>query len=146
MKYWRINTDSTARDDIKTYDIWYEQGMAFAGDFAETKRRHDKIFEKFSSGDGVFMHHSLLGIVGYGIVSEEWDGETYKGEKRKLYKKEDYEYRIAVDWAAEFDCRDNPLPINKVLPYLGTYSVVDSGKWNIKLVIEELRSRASGGR
>jgi hypothetical protein len=38
MKYWRINTDSTARDDLKTCDIWYKQGMAFAGDFAERNR------------------------------------------------------------------------------------------------------------
>jgi len=117
--------------------------MAFAGDFAEAKRGHDKIFEKFSPGDGLFMHHSLLGVVGFGVVRDEWDGVTYKGEKRKLYKKEDFEYRIAVDWAAEFDCRDKPLPIHGVLPYLGTYSVVDPTKWNVKWLIEELRRRAS---
>jgi hypothetical protein len=79
MKYWRINTDSTARVDVKTCDLWYKLEMAFAGDFAETKRRHDTLFGKLSPGDGVFMHHSRLGIVGYGIVREEWNGETYKG-------------------------------------------------------------------
>jgi hypothetical protein len=142
MKYWRINTDSTAREDVKTCDVWYKERKAFAGDFAETKRRHDKIFEKFSPGDGVFMHHSQLGVVGYGVVSEEWDGETYKGEKRKLYKQEDFEYRIAVDWVSDLDCRNNPFPINGVLPYLGTYSQVDPTKWNVNLVVEELRSRA----
>jgi hypothetical protein len=26
MKYWRINTDSEARDDVRTCDLWYKFG------------------------------------------------------------------------------------------------------------------------
>jgi hypothetical protein len=70
MKFWRINTDSNARGDLRTCDVWYQFGMAFTGDFAENKRTHDAVLQKVAPGDGVFMHHSRRVIVGYGIVKE----------------------------------------------------------------------------
>ncbi len=143
MKYWRINTDNTARDDARTCDIWYKFNMAFAGDFLETKRMHDTVFSKLSPGDGIFMHHSHLGIVGYGIVKEEWNGETYRAGERLLYTQEDFEYRIAVNWNADCDCRRNPLPIHGRLPYMGTHSEVDINKWDVHAVLESLRDSSN---
>lgn len=141
MKFWRINTDSEARDDIRTCDLWYQFRMVFAGDYPESKRRHDVVFQKLSPGDGVFMHHSALGIVGYGVVKDEWDCKEYKGSERLLYIRELFEYRIAVDWDTDCDCRENPLQIHGCLPYMGTYSFVDISKWDIQAVISSLRNQ-----
>lgn len=148
MKYWRINTDSDAQSDVKTCDLWYKFGMAFAGDYRGNKNKHDTIFRKLSLGDGVFMHHSDLGLVGYGVVTEQWDQKTYEGNDKLLYNKtekdkEAYEYRITVAWASDCDCRENPLPISGRLPYMGTYSHVDQKKWNVVTVLQELRTRTS---
>jgi hypothetical protein len=142
MNYWRINTDSEARDD-SSCDIWYRLNAAFAGDHEGTKRKHDGIFLKFSPEDGVFMHQSRLGVVGYGIVQETWDRETYKGADRKFYVNEPYEYRIAVKWLPEYDCRSNPLSISGFLPYAGAYSIVDPKKWKVQKVLQALRKLAS---
>ena len=79
MTYWRINTDYSARSDVRTCDLWYRYGMVFAGDYEGKELEHSKVFEKLSIGDGVFMHDSGRGIVGYGTVTETWDRMTYKG-------------------------------------------------------------------
>lgn len=141
MNYWRINTDSKARDDIRTCDLWYKFGMIFAGDFLRSIRLHDGVFMLLSSGDGVFMHHSGLGVVGYGIVKEEWDRKTYLDSERLLYRKEVYEYRISVNWDSTCDTRKNPLPISGRLPHMGTYCQVNPIRWNIPSVLDELRER-----
>src|ERR1039457_999043 len=141
MNFWRINTDSEARDDFKTCDLWYQFNMVFAGDYPESKRSHDSIFHKLAPGDGVFMHHSGLGIVGYGVVKDEWDREVYQGKGRLLYIRELFEYRIAVDWDIDCDCRENPVPIHGRLPYMGTYSQVDISRWDIHVVIRGLRDQ-----
>ena len=114
MKYWRINTDSDARDDVRTCDLWYKFGTVFTGDSLEIERRHDTVFLRLSPGDGVFMHHSRLGVVGYGVVKEKWDHKTYQGTERRLYVREPYEYRIAVDWDIACDSRKRPLPIQQL--------------------------------
>lgn len=145
MNYWRINTDSDARDDVRTCELWYKLGMILTGDYLEGTRRHDAVLIKLSPGDGVFMHHSGLGVVGYGIVKEKWNGKTYQDVERLLYVKEVYEYRIAVDWDPACDCRERPLPISGRLPYMGTYCVVNPKKWEIQAVLEELRKRARAG-
>jgi len=144
MDYWRINTDRDARKDIRTCDLWYDKRKAFTGDFekSRTTRPHYRLFERLSPGVGLFMHHSGLGIVGYGVVEEEWDGKIYKGKQRRLYKVEPYEYRIAVKWDSDYDCRENPVSILGTLPYAGTYSRVDPEKWDIKGVLRQLRERA----
>lgn len=141
MNFWRINTDSEARSEIRTCDLWYQHRMVFAGDYAKSKRRHDTVFHKLAPGDGVFMHHSGLGIVGYGVVKDAWDHKEYQGKKRLLYADELFEYRIAVDWDLDCDCRENPLPIHGRLPYLGTYSQVNTSKWNAQAVIRSLRKQ-----
>lgn len=146
MKFWRINTDSNARGDLRTCDVWYEFGMAFTGDFAENKRTHDAVLQKLAPGDGVFMHHSGDGIVGYGVVKERWNRKLYQGTERRLYTKEPFEHRIAVDWENNCDCRDNPIPIHGRLPYMGTYSHVDPEKWDIQALLYDLRRRASAKR
>jgi hypothetical protein len=143
MKYWRINTDRNARNDVRDCDLWYEFGMAFAGDLAETKRRHDTVFLGLSPEDGVFMHHSGLGVVGYGIAKEKWDRQSYVETERRFYVREPYEYRITVNWDVAYDCRQNPLPIANRLPYAGTYSEVDPRKWDVPAVLNDLRKRAS---
>jgi len=144
MKYWRINTDSEARDDVRTCDLWYKFGTVFTGDSLEIERRHDTVFLRLSPGDGVFMHHSGLGVVGYGVVKEKWDHKTYQGAERRLYVREPYEYRIAVDWDIACDSRKRPLPISGRLPYMGTYSEVDPQRWDIQSFLDDLRKRASG--
>ena len=73
MEYWRINTDRVKKENPRTCDLWYEFGMAFAGDFSQNRLEHATVFKKLSVGDGVFMHHTGLGIVGYGVVTETWD-------------------------------------------------------------------------
>lgn len=142
MEYWRINTDHGARADLRTCDVWYRFGMAFTGDFVGERSNHDKVFRKLLPGDGVFMHHSSLGVVGYGIVAEEWDRKTYEGQERLLYRKELYEYRIAVDWAGNCDCREEALPISGRLPHMGTYTHVNTKKWDVQGILQDLRNRA----
>lgn len=142
MECWRINTDSKAREDIQTCDLWYKSGMAFAGDYAKNKLKHANVFKKLSIGDGIFMHHSGLGIVGYGLVQETWDGLIYKGSKKLFYTEgeaeELYEYRIAVAWDRKYDCRKNPLEINHRLPCGGTYSHIDTQRWDVESVLRDL--------
>jgi hypothetical protein len=97
---------------------------------------------KLAIGDAIFMHHSGLGIVGYGFVAETWDQVIYSGTNKLLYldreRDESYEYRIKVDWDVHYDCRENPLPIRGRLPYLGTYSHIDTNKWDVTSVLWEL--------
>jgi len=141
MKYWRINTDHGARKDVETSDLWYQYGMAFAGDYEGDQGKHSKVFKLLSVGDGIFMHQSgdAGGIVGFGLVKEMWNRAFYQREARRLYIKELFEYRIAVDWDDSCDCRKNPLPIAGRLPYLGTFSQVNPDKWDIESVIESLK-------
>jgi len=146
MKYWRINTDADPEDgDRRNCDLWYTHQMAFAGDCIGNVGNHAGALRRLSPGDGVFMHHSGLGIVGYGIVAEAWDGETYEGVARLLYtdhRKELYEYRIPIRWDPDYDCRKNPLPINGRLPYMGTCCEVKPKKWRVQFLLEELRKQA----
>ena len=139
MKYWRINTDSAARHDVKTCDLWYEHGMVFTGDYDGNLQKHDSVLRKMEPGHGVYMHHSGAGIVGYGTVTEKWNGKIYEGDQRLLYRVERFEYRIRVDWLPEYDRRWNPLSVNGNLPYMGTYSQVDPKKWDISSVLGKLR-------
>lgn len=141
VKYWRINTDKDARTDVKTYDLWYQHGMVFTGDYANNIEQHSSVLKKLNVGDGIFMHHSGTGIVGYGNVSEKWGKKIYQGEKRLLYVDELYEYRIKVNWLQEYDRRDNPLPIKDNLPYMSTYSNIDPEKWDISAVLDKLRRK-----
>lgn len=147
MKYWRINTDSEPDDGFRTCDLWYKHRMAFTGDPMGDKGKHDTVFRKLSIEDGVFMHHSRLGVVGYGVVKEEWNGKTYEGDARLLYgereKGELYEYRISIDWDVDCDCREAPLPINDRLPHMGTYCEVNPAKYDVNSILKDLRKRAS---
>ena len=59
--------------------------MAFTGDYLQNNLKHAKVFMKLAIGDGVFMHHSALGIVGYGFVAEPWDQAIYAGTDKLLY-------------------------------------------------------------
>jgi hypothetical protein len=115
--------------------------MAFAGDHQSNGGKHTAFFRKVSPWDGVFMHHSGLGIVGYGIVKQTWDTKTYEGDERLLYKIEPFEYRIAVEWDIDCDCREKPLPLNGCLPYMGYYCHIDQTKWKPDDVINELKRR-----
>ena len=138
MKYWRVNTDKNAREDINTYDLWYYHNMVFTGDYSGERLKHVGVLKKMQPGDGVFMHHSGKGVVGYGIVSEPWNGKIYQGNERLLYREEAYEYRIKVNWLPKYDRRENSVPINGLLPYMGTYSDVDPENWDIDAVLMKL--------
>jgi hypothetical protein len=141
MKYWRINTDREARNDVQTCDLWYEHGMAFAGDYDGGKYKHMGVFKKMRPGDGVLMHHSKAGIVGYGFVDGEWDGIVYEGDHRLLYRKERYEYRIRVMWAPEYDRRISSLPISGIL-HTGPiyYGQIDPNKYDIDGILRRLET------
>ncbi len=124
MRYWRINTDRSARDDVETCDIWYDEGMAFAGDFSGKKGKHINFFRKVRIGDFVLMHHNDWGIVGCGTICGNWDRIIHKGDDRLLYVKEVYEYRIRVDWDDRYDRRDDPIPVYGLIPYRPYFSEV----------------------
>ena len=126
MNYWRINTDKNSRKNDSTCDLWYKYDMAFTGDYANTPRnkRHDKHLAQLIPEDGIFMHHSGMGIVGYGLVKEHWNGKFYTGDERLLYREEPYEYRIAVEWDPAYDCRQNPVSVQG-LYYRSTSYPVD---------------------
>ena len=145
MEFYRINTDREGKETSRTCDLWYKFCMAFTGDYPQDIIKHAKVFKKIAIGDGIFMHHTGLGIVGYGIVAEIWDQEIYKGTDKRLYvdgeRDELYEYRIKVDWDIHCDCRKNPLPIKSRLPYRGTYSHIDTKRWNITFVLRDLEIR-----
>lgn len=142
-KIWRLNTDRNARTDIRTYDLWYHYGTAMAGDLVGHKMEHALVFQKLLKGDNIFMHHSGLGLIGFGEVLEDWDGKVYTGDDRLLYIKEIFEYRIKVLWKKEYDCRNRPVSINGLLPYMGTYSEVNPNKWCIIEVAKQLAFASS---
>ena len=135
---WRVNTDRNARKDRRTCDLWYQHGLAIAGDFAGHEMEHAAVFRKLSEGDHIFMHHSGLGVVGFGEVLEEWDGRVYSDDDRVLYVEEIYEYRIRVAWSKEYDCRNRAVPISGRLPHMGTYSEVNPDRWDIAEVVRQL--------
>ena len=142
MNYWRMNTDKGPRDD-RTCDFWYAHGIAAAGDCREFRGRHSHIFTLLTPGDGMFMHHSEAGIIGFGIVKEKWKPHYYEKNDMLVYggREEAFEYRIPVDWDPRYDCRNRPLPIFGRLPYAGPFSLVDPRRWNIPDVLEELNGR-----
>ena len=145
MRYWRLNTDS---ENDRTCDIWYKHHMAFAGDMRGNENQHSAVMKKLSSGDGIFMHHSGLGLIGFGIVKEDWDGKTYSGRDNLLYtgslRKEYYEYRIPVEWDETCDCRLTPLPIHGLLPYRAAYcEITHANGWDVSAILRELRNRSS---
>jgi hypothetical protein len=145
MEYYRINTDSEGGEILRTCDLWYKFSMAFTGDYPQNILKHAKVFMKLTIGDGIFMHHTGLGIVGYGVVTEKWDKGIYKGTDKRLYvdgeRDELYEYRIKVDWDIHCDCREHPLPIWGRLPYRGTYSYIDTSRWDVSSVLRDLMNR-----
>ena len=142
MAYWRMNTDKDARNDARTCDLWYKYGMAFAGDHQGKEKRHASIFKKLSPEDGIFMHVSGLGVVGFGIVQELWDKQAYKPQDSLVYNigapKEIYEYRIRVNWLPEYDRRKNPLNINKLIPHMGTFNEIDENTYDVQGVLAKL--------
>lgn len=141
-QYWRINTDRYARSDIRTCDLWYAHHMVFMGDHEGDRYKHAHFLEQISEGDEVFMHHRGFGIVGCGVVRRPWNGIVFMGDDRKLYREEPYEYQLEVDWGGEFDCRDNPVPIKGRLPYLGPFSHVELGHWNVERLKSDLKFNA----
>ena len=120
MAYWRMNTDRDARNDVSTCDLWYSYRMAFAGDKLICFE-HAKDFENLLIGDGIFMHHNKAGIVGYGIIKENWDEKAYESSDKMLYidgeSEEIYEYRIKVKWLPEYDRRQAPLKFSQINIY-----------------------------
>ena len=91
------------------------------------------------------MHHSGARIVGYGIIDEHWDKKIHMDD-RLFYIKASYEYRIKVKWDNDYDCRKNPLPISGRLPYGGYYSRVDQKKWDVNVVLQDLKKAALSGK
>ena len=143
MRYWRFNTDKDARNDVRTCDLWYEHGMAFTGDYEGTpeSKRHYKHLAQLMKGDGVFMHHNGLGIVGYGLVNKPWNGKPYTGEERLLYREEIYEYRISVEWDPKCDCRHNPVSVQG-LHYRPTSYPVNPETYPVQQLLSQLRMNA----
>jgi hypothetical protein len=86
MKYWRVNTDKLDEEKIRTCDVWYQYGMVFTGDSPNNKLKHVNLLKKLQIGDGIFMHYTGLGIVGYGIVQEPWNEIVYQGINKLLYR------------------------------------------------------------
>jgi hypothetical protein len=149
MRFWRISTDSEKNDIERTCDTWYRHQMAFSGDYENNPRKHCRVMDNLTPGDGIFMHHKGFGIVGYGVVENTWDGVSYTEPDNLLYKKpqreEHFEYRIKVAWDVSCDCRENPLPILGRLHYRGTYCEVrdDNNRWNVSAILQELRELTS---
>lgn len=142
MNYWRMNTDKGPYDD-RTCDLWYAHGIAAAGNTNDKRGRHAHIFTLLSPGDGIFMHHSGSGIVGFGIVKEKWTPHYFEKNNMLVYgsREEAVEYRIPVDWNINYDCRECPLPIGGRLPYAGAFSRVDPLRWNVQDILEDLNRR-----
>ena len=84
------------------------------------------------------MHHNGLGIVGYGLVKEFWDGRSYTGDERLLYQEEFYEYRIPVEWDPASDCRSHPVSVQG-LPYRQTSSLLEPEKHPVQQLLIQLR-------
>lgn len=133
MKFYMINTDSDARKDIRTCDLWFQHGMAFAGDKDEPFK-HSGLFSKLQPHDTVFMWHSELGCVGVGSVLEAWDGRRYEDGERHLYVREPYEYRIKVQWIQDWRTapkgEEHGLPVPRGNPW----QEIDSGKYPFIIV------------
>lgn len=144
MKYYYVNTDSRARDDKRTCDIWFDRSMAFAGDHIDEKCHHAGLFARLGFGDVIFAYESEAGFVGIGVVDEEkWDGSVYEDTKRWLYKDDlVYEYRVKVRWLQ--DWRSNPQSAKSLklpaTPYY--YCEINSNKYQVK----ELFAKISKGK
>lgn len=143
MAYFIINTDKNNGRQGKAYDIWYETGMAFAGDSGQDIWKHTGFFKKVKPGDYVFMYQSGEGIVGLGEVLENWDERKYVGKARLYYGTDDYEYRIKIDWKSEYDTRNDPLIGKEYLPYRSWYAKINEDKWDVEKVKKLLKLRAT---
>jgi hypothetical protein len=124
MAFYIINTDRQARNDVRTCDLWFQHGMAFAGD-EDTQQKHTGIFRRLHPGDTLFMWHSNSGCVGVGAVLEGWDQQTYTGDDRLLYVKEPYEYRIRVRWIQDWRQAPRGYQHGLPVPRGGTWQQVD---------------------
>ena len=97
MTFYYMNTDWKARQDAITCDLWFEFGMAFAGDRDRQGMygKHVYPFRRLVPDDVVLMYHSAednrkhheKGYVGIGTVIEPWNKKVYKGKDRLLYQK-----------------------------------------------------------
>ncbi len=140
MKFYYINTDSRVREGpVPTFDIWFQRGMAFAGDYSGDKGKHTTLFRKVEIGDALFMYHSGIGFVGLGEVEEKWDKKCYEGSERWLYLEDMIEYRIKVRWS--FDWRSAPKSKQTLgLPATPNYyCVISPGKYKVVALVSNLK-------
>jgi hypothetical protein len=112
MNYYFINSDSEARYDVRTCDLWFYHSMAFSGNNWEKFGLPLRDLKPF---DICLMYHNGSGIVGIGRVLEEWDGKRHSD--KLLYLTQDFpEYRISIDW--HIDIRKKPIDPQSEFGYI----------------------------
>ena len=105
MDYFFINTDSFARKDVETCDLWFKYGMAFSGG---DKIKYGIPLLKIKSDDICLMYHNEIGITAVGYALETWDEKSWNQKQKLVYVDQDIdEYRIKVDWY--IDLRKKPI-------------------------------------
>ena len=122
MNYHYINTDTDALR-YSPHAKWIEYNYAFtSGGIPEDyERRGKEVLGKLAKGDMLFMYASKIGVVAAGRVCESWDGCSYEGTARCIYKKTNFtEYRIRVDWC--FAIPDNPISAEEMREIFGWQS------------------------
>jgi hypothetical protein len=94
MNYYFINTNSDARKDVRTCDLWFEYSMAFSGG---DWKKFGLPLQRLKPFDICLMYHNQVGIVGVGRVLEYWDKKPHT--TKVVYLTYNFnEYRICIDW------------------------------------------------
>jgi hypothetical protein len=103
MAVYLINTDRDAHLHVGADNLWFEYGMAFAGDRAGQQWQHANLFRRLDINDILLMYRSRVGLIGHGVVMEPWDGVSYEGPDRLVYAGDGsgnqdvvHEYRVPV--------------------------------------------------
>ena len=118
MNYYYINTEAKAFNGFSPHNKWIELCHAFTS--GDKEKYGLKVLGKLEPDDICFMYANKCGIVAVGRVCKRWNGCSYEGADRWIYRRcdEEYtEYRIPVDWYLKLT--DNPIRIQEIRRIFG---------------------------
>lgn len=140
MRCYYINTDARAREEpVLTCDLWFNHKMAFAGDYANAIWKHSTLFAKLEIGDILFMYESGTGFVGAGSVIEPWDEKVHIGSQRLLYREELVEYRVPIDWFADWRLEPKSAKALGLPVAPANYCEINPDNYEVTELLDQLR-------
>jgi predicted HNH restriction endonuclease len=137
MNYYFINTDSDARKDVRTCDLWFEYSMAFSGGDLE---KYGLPLQRLKPFDICLMYHNRVGIVGVGRVLENWDNKPHTN--KLVYLAQPFnEYRISIDWYIDLR-NDHEIDPQSEFGYIprGLLKPISKNKQKVEKLLKDLEA------